>query len=100
MSKKILFLLAIVCMAATFSCKKKGCTDPTALNYNADAKKDDGSCSFTKEKIIEIKTAFGNMYMWLYKQTPLHRANFLKLADQGYFDSITFHRVKTAVIKQ
>ena len=26
------------------SCGKKGCTDPTAANYNADATKDDGSC--------------------------------------------------------
>lgn len=32
------------------------------------------------------------MYMWLYKETPLHRANFLKLADSGYFDQTTFHR--------
>lgn len=45
------------------------------------------------EKIIEIKTSFGTMYMWLYKQTPQHRANFLKLADSGYFDNITFHRI-------
>ncbi len=45
------------------------------------------------EKIIEIKTKFGNMYMWLYKQTPLHRTNFLGLADSNYFDNTTFHRV-------
>lgn len=28
------------------SCKKKGCTDETALNYEAEAKKDDGSCEY------------------------------------------------------
>lgn len=33
------------------------------------------------------------MYMWLYNETPLHKANFLKLADTGFFDSITFHRI-------
>jgi hypothetical protein len=30
------------------SCKKKGCTDPTAINYSEEAKKDDGSCSFAE----------------------------------------------------
>lgn len=28
------------------SCKKEGCTDEKATNYNADAKKDDGSCEY------------------------------------------------------
>jgi cyclophilin family peptidyl-prolyl cis-trans isomerase len=31
--------------------------------------------------------------MWLYKNTPLHRANFLKLSAEGYFNGTTFHRV-------
>ena len=47
----------------------------------------------TVEKVIVINTKFGAMHMWLYKETPLHRANFLKLADSGYFDSTTFHRI-------
>ena len=45
------------------------------------------------EEVIEIKTSYGNMYIWLYKSTPKHRENFLKLARQNYFDSTTFHRV-------
>lgn len=28
------------------ACKKKGCTDPAANNYNSEAKKDDGTCTF------------------------------------------------------
>ncbi|MCG9879362.1 MAG: peptidylprolyl isomerase [Bacteroidia bacterium] len=49
--------------------------------------------SVQTEKIIEIKTSFGTMYMWLYKETPLHRNNFLGLADSGYFNGSTFHRI-------
>ncbi len=54
----------------------------------------------SKEKIIEIQTSFGNMYMWLYKETPLHRANFLALADTNYFDNTTFHRCVTNFVIQ
>lgn len=46
-----------------------------------------------KEKIIEIKTDYGNIYIWLYKDTPIHRENFLKLAGENFFDSTMFHRV-------
>jgi nitrous oxide reductase accessory protein NosL len=34
-----------------------------------------------KEDVVEMTTPFGNMYIWLYKATPLHRANFLKLSQ-------------------
>lgn len=30
----------------TTSCKKEGCTDPSAINYSEEAKKDDGSCEY------------------------------------------------------
>lgn len=44
--KRKLILLAVVSIAIMTSCKKEGCTDPTATNYNEKAKKDDGSCMY------------------------------------------------------
>ncbi len=47
MRKKTLTLtaLAVTCCAMMLAgCKKEGCTDSTASNFNPDAKKDDGSC--------------------------------------------------------
>jgi hypothetical protein len=41
--------LSLIILAGTLtftSCRKKGCTDPEATNYDAKAKKDDGSCTF------------------------------------------------------
>ena len=52
------------------------------------------------EKIVMLKTSFGNMYIWLYKETPLHRKNFLALADTNYFDNSTFHRIVPGFVIQ
>ena len=40
----------------TVSCKKKGCTDPTATNYSEEAKKDDGSCEYEEETPTSTQT--------------------------------------------
>lgn len=43
--KKTIFIITSISLALSFtSCKKKGCTDPTATNYDVSATKDDGSC--------------------------------------------------------
>lgn len=54
---------------------------------------DNLNASDPKEEIIELETSYGKMYIWLYKATPLHRDNFLKLAGEAYFDNSTFHRI-------
>ncbi|MDX1651109.1 MAG: hypothetical protein R3277_01370 [Brumimicrobium sp.] len=41
-----MLLMMSVLIGGMVSCKKEGCTDPTATNYNEDAKKDDGSCIY------------------------------------------------------
>lgn len=42
--KLILSIAALLLIGS--ACKKKGCTNPLAENYNASAKKDDGSCTY------------------------------------------------------
>lgn len=44
---KTVFIFAVAgCTLLVASCKKKGCTDPKATNYDSKAKKDDGSCNY------------------------------------------------------
>jgi cyclophilin family peptidyl-prolyl cis-trans isomerase len=43
--------------------------------------------------LIEITTPHGVMMAELYDATPQHRDNFMKLAGEGYYDSLLFHRV-------
>ena len=42
---------------------------------------------------LDIATTAGNIKIRLYDDTPLHRDNFLKLAEEGYYDGVLFHRV-------
>lgn len=46
-----------------------------------------------KVQIIEISTEFGDIYLWLFNDTPKHKANFLKLAKEGFYNGTTFHRI-------
>lgn len=46
-----------------------------------------------KEAIVLIKTEFGDIKLKLYDETPEHKKNFLKLADEGFYDDLLFHRV-------
>lgn len=75
-------LLIIVCSFLFLfqACKKEEAPTP-------------GTPVAAKEKIIEIKTDLGVMYIWLYKETPHHRDNFLTLAQAGFYNNTTFHRI-------
>lgn len=45
------------------------------------------------EELVKISTNYGDIIVKLYDETPKHKANFLKLVNEGYYDSLLFHRV-------
>lgn len=51
------------------------------------------ACATEKDHLVTIKTKFGDMTVLLYEQTPQHKANFLRLAREGHYDSTSFHRI-------
>jgi len=64
-----------------------GSTDHSNENASADVE-----LSGT-DYLITIKTVLGEMKAVLFDDTPQHKANFLKLVREGYYDSLAFHRV-------
>ncbi|PIE85977.1 MAG: peptidylprolyl isomerase [Bacteroidia bacterium] len=52
------------------------------------------------ETIVLIKTNLGKLKVRLYKETPLHRANFIRLVKNNYFDDAMFYRVVKNFIVQ
>lgn len=42
---------------------------------------------------VEMVTNYGTLVVQLSDETPLHRDNFIKLVQEGTYDSLLFHRV-------
>ena len=45
------------------------------------------------ETIAVIHTTYGDITVKLYNDTPLHRDNFIKLVNEGWYEGSNFHRV-------
>ncbi|MFN5323721.1 MAG: peptidylprolyl isomerase [Bacteroidota bacterium] len=74
--KKYLFFLWTVAIA--------GCgTTSKSVKPQAEAPKN----------TVLIATDFGEIKIKLYDETPLHKDNFIKLVQSGFYDDLLFHRV-------
>jgi cyclophilin family peptidyl-prolyl cis-trans isomerase len=80
----ILGTLALL-FGATFMMSVSGCDKKDPVNSN--------------RKAI-IHTEFGDMIVLLSDSTPLHRDNFLKLIDEGFYENLLFHRVMKGFMVQ
>lgn len=50
-------------------------------------------CQSSGPTYAMIETEFGNMKVELYDSTPLHKENFIKLTEEGFYNDLLFHRV-------
>ena len=45
------------------------------------------------DTLILMETPFGDMTFAFHEETPQHKKHFIDLAEQGYWDTLTFNRV-------
>jgi cyclophilin family peptidyl-prolyl cis-trans isomerase len=101
---KTLITLALVCLFATTinaqvkkPVVKKAATTKTAVKKSVVTLKRTSTRRATAIKLpgtrVKITTDSGVMVIRLYDKTPQHRDNFIKLANEHFFDSLIFHRV-------
>ncbi|MDD4656567.1 MAG: peptidylprolyl isomerase [Bacteroidales bacterium] len=94
-----LFKLLLIMPLVVFSCKgKKGEVTEGDITKSQDSttmqtKQIFNPADLPAEPIFDIETNVGTIRIKLYKETPLHRDNFVKLASEGFYDGILFHRV-------
>ena len=53
-----------------------------------------------QDTVVVIETDFGIMKAKLYDSTPAHRDNFIKLAEEDFYDGLLFHRVMSGFMIQ
>lgn len=51
------------------------------------------TASAQKNTYVKITTDYGSCVIKLYNETPLHRNNFIKLAKEGFYNDLLFHRI-------
>jgi peptidyl-prolyl cis-trans isomerase B (cyclophilin B) len=83
----VLFTFLVVLL---LSCNKKKTEEITQANI-MDVLTRYGQQNPENEVIID--TDFGSMRIRLYDETPLHRANFIKLIKEGHYEEAQFYRV-------
>ena len=49
--------------------------------------------SSKKDEVVTIQTNMGTIRVILFDETPKHKANFLKLTKDKFYDGLLFHRV-------
>jgi len=42
---------------------------------------------------VSVKTSLGDIKIKLYDGTPIHRDNFIRLVNSGFYDGVSFHRI-------
>lgn len=90
MKKSAIWAVVAVCViaataAALATAKKKS----TKMNQKPIA----AQTVESGDAIVDIKTTAGDITVRLFGDTPKHRDNFLKLAKEGFYDGVLFHRV-------
>jgi cyclophilin family peptidyl-prolyl cis-trans isomerase len=55
---------------------------------------------FSQSTKVIIETTKGTITVMLYDETPVHRDNFVELADSGFYDGVLFHRVINSFMVQ
>lgn len=96
-TKFILLVAGIACFAASCgggsSKKTTEGTDAKVEQQPQAAEKVAIPENLSEEPVVELQTTMGNIKVKLYKDTPLHRDNFIKLVSEGFYSGVLFHRV-------
>ena len=87
MNKQLMMIMAVCSMLFT-ACNNAKNTAPEAEPEDTD------TVIVDADQYLLMETSEGNITFKLYRETPLHRHNLVKLARKGYYDNQQFYRLQ------
>jgi len=69
-----------------------GCSAPDVVEEESTAMKEG--------TLVTVETNKGSFTILLYEDTPITTSNFIKLAESGFYDGLTFHRYEPGFVIQ
>ena len=88
--KRIFFAFSILAML--LSCAGETATQEKKSSTGFEIK-DLNTASPDCDQYVLMSTSHGDVKIKLYRETPLHRRNFINLVMNGYYDGQIFYRV-------
>ena len=91
--KKYATLLTTFALFATMGIVTVSCNRSAAPKTDKVEEIDADTIPLDADQYVRMETSEGDIVLKLYRETPRHRHNFVKLAQKGYYDGQTFYRI-------
>ena len=91
--KKYALPLLFIASVAMASCLLASCNNQAKNAAQAETAIDADTIPVDADQYVCIETSEGNIVVHLFRDTPRHRHNFIKLARKGYYDNQLFYRI-------
>lgn len=85
MMRRLFSLMALVAVMAALALPTTQSNNPTTMT--------DSTATPQSDVKVLMHTSMGDITLLLYGDTPAHLRNFVKLAGEGFYDGLLFHRV-------
>lgn len=89
MKGKIFGVMAVALLVAVAACSNSAASADSQTSIDSMANQQPDSAL----TLVKFETSVGNFVVELFNDTPIHRDNFIKLVNEGYYNGVLFHRV-------
>ncbi len=98
--KKLIVVMVVMAMGGAVACHSQQLKEPVVTQKTVTEPKT-STVDVSKKYTALIKTTKGDIVLELYpKNAPLSVSNFKQLADAGFYNGLTFHRVVPGFVIQ